>query len=256
MDVELDCEESWASKNWCFWTVVLEKTLESPLDCKDIQPVHSKGDQSWVFFGRKDAKAETPVLWPPHAKGWLIGKDSDAGGDWGQEEKGMTEHEMAGWHHQLNGVWVNSGSWWWTDRPGMLQFMELQRVEHDWVTDLNWGKTGPWHSWLSGTALCESSWLLVVGSRSLRRWLEGQGRPQLVPAYCLVGLGPCKDIHLAWEVPRLVPASWWVGKHIVLMGKREFYKCIRPSLIWMELTISIARRNFTNSSSYQINWSG
>ena len=88
---EFDCEESWAPKNWCFWTVVLEKTLESPLDCKEIQPVHSKGDQPWVFFGRNDAKAETPVLWPPHVKSWLIGKDPDAGRDWGQEEKGMTE---------------------------------------------------------------------------------------------------------------------------------------------------------------------
>ena len=100
---ELDCEESWALKNWCFWTVVLEKTLESPLDCKEIQLVHSKGDQSWVFFGRNDAKAETPVLWPPHAKNWLIGKDSDAGRDCGQEEKGTTEDEMAGWHHRLDG---------------------------------------------------------------------------------------------------------------------------------------------------------
>ena len=100
---ELDCEESWAPKNCYFWTVVLEKTLESPLDCKEIQPVHSKGDQSWVFFGRNDTEAETPVFWPPHAKSWLIGKDPDAGRDWGQEEKGMTEDEMAGWHHSLNG---------------------------------------------------------------------------------------------------------------------------------------------------------
>ena len=99
---ELHCEESWAPKNWCFRTVVLEKTLESPLDCKEIQSVHSKGDQSWMFFGRNDAKAETLILWPPHAKSWLL-KDSDAGWDWGQEEKGMTEDEMAGWHHQLDG---------------------------------------------------------------------------------------------------------------------------------------------------------
>ena len=99
---ELDCEESWVLKNWCFWNVVLEKTVESPLDCKEIQPVHSK-DQSWVFFGRNDAKAEAPVLWPPHVKSWLIGKDSDAGRDWGQEEKGTTEDEMAGWHHRLDG---------------------------------------------------------------------------------------------------------------------------------------------------------
>ena len=90
---KLDCEESWALKNWCFWTVVLEKTLESPLDCKEIQPVHSVGDQPWDFFGGNDAEAETPVLWLPHAKSWLIGKDCDAGRDWGQEEKGTTEDE-------------------------------------------------------------------------------------------------------------------------------------------------------------------
>ena len=100
---KLGCEESWAPKNWCFWTVVLEKTLESPLDCKEIQPVHPKGDQSWVFTGRTDAEAETPILWPPHMKSWFIRKDPDAGRDWGQEEKGMTEDEMAGWHHQLDG---------------------------------------------------------------------------------------------------------------------------------------------------------
>ena len=137
---ELDYEESWARKNWCFWTVVLEKTLESPLDCKDIQPVHSKADQSWVFFGSTDAEAETLILWPLHVKSWLIGKDSDAGRDWGQEEKGTTEDEMVGWHHQLDGrwVWVNSGSWWWTGRPGVLQFTGSQRVGHDWATELNW----------------------------------------------------------------------------------------------------------------------
>ena len=100
---ELDCEQSWALRNWCFWTVMLEKTLESPLDCKEIQPVHSKGDQSWVFFGRNDANVETEVLWLPHEKRWLIGKDSDADRDWGQEEKGTTQDEIAGWHHQLDG---------------------------------------------------------------------------------------------------------------------------------------------------------
>ena len=100
---ELDCEEGWVPKNWCFWTVVLEKTPENPLDSKEIQPVHPKGDQSWVFIGRTDAKAETPILWPPDAKSWLIGKDPDAGRDWGQEEKGTTEDEMAGWHHWLDG---------------------------------------------------------------------------------------------------------------------------------------------------------
>ena len=91
---ELDCEESWVLKNWCFWTVVLEKTLESPLDCKEIQPVHLKGEQSWVFIARTDIEAETPILWPPDAKSWLIGKDPDAGKDWGQEKKGTTEDEM------------------------------------------------------------------------------------------------------------------------------------------------------------------
>ena len=96
-------KDSWGQENWCFWTVVLEKTFESPLACKEIQPVHSKGDQSWVFIGRTDAKAETPILWRPDAKSWLIWKDPDAGKDWGQEEKGMTEDEMVGWHHQLNG---------------------------------------------------------------------------------------------------------------------------------------------------------
>ena len=136
---ELDCEESRALKNWCFWTLVLEKTLESPLDCKGIQPVHSKGDQSWVFFWRTDAEAETPILWPPHVKSWLIGKDSDAGRDWGQEEKGTTGWD--GWMASLTQwmwVWVNSRSWWWTGRPNMLQFMRSQRVIHDWVTELNW----------------------------------------------------------------------------------------------------------------------
>ena len=100
---ELDNKEDWAPKNWCFWTVVLEKTLESPLDCKEIQPVHPKGDQVWVFIGRTDVEAETPILRPPDGKNWLIGKDPDAGEDWRQEEKGMTEDEMVGWHHWLNG---------------------------------------------------------------------------------------------------------------------------------------------------------
>ena len=134
---ELDCEEGWGPKNWCFWTVVLEKTLESPLDCKEIQLGHSKGDQSWVFFGRTDAKAKTPILWPPHVKSWLIGKDPDAGRDWGQED----DRGWDGWMASMTRwtwVWVNSGSWWWTGRPGMLRFTGSQRVRHDWATELNW----------------------------------------------------------------------------------------------------------------------
>ena len=100
---ELDYKESWALKNWCFWTVVLEKTLESPLDCKEIQPVHHKGYQSWMFIGRIDVEAETPILWPPDVNSWLIWKDPDAGKDWGQEEKETPEDEMVGRHHQFNG---------------------------------------------------------------------------------------------------------------------------------------------------------
>ena len=99
---ELDYKESWALKNWCFWTVVLEKTLESPSDWKETQPVHPKGNQSWIFIGRADAEAETPIFWPPDVKNWLIWKDPDAGKDW-RQEKGTTEDEMAGWHHRLNG---------------------------------------------------------------------------------------------------------------------------------------------------------
>ena len=135
---ELDCEESWVPRSWCFWTVVLEKTLESPLDCMEIQPVHPKGDQSWVFFGRTDAEAETSVLWLPHVKSWLIGKDCDADRDWGQEEKGTTEDEMAGWYHQLDGHDIE-----WTpgvsDGQGGLACCDSwgRRVQHDWVIELN-----------------------------------------------------------------------------------------------------------------------
>ena len=136
---ELDYKESWAPKNWCFWTVVLKKTLESPLDCKEIQPVHPKGDQFWMFIGRTDVEAEAAILWPPDAKSWLIGKDPDSGKDWAQEERGMTEDEMVGWYHWLNGHGFGwTGSQWWTRRPGVLWFLGFQRVGHDWATELNW----------------------------------------------------------------------------------------------------------------------
>ena len=137
---ELNYKESWAQKNRCFWTVVLEKTLKSPLDCKEIQPVHPKGNQSWIFIGRTDPEAETPIFWPPDMKSWLIGKDPDAGKDWRREEKGMTEDEMVGWHHpQWTWAWASSGSWWWTGKPGVLQSIGSQRVRHDSVNELNWG---------------------------------------------------------------------------------------------------------------------
>ena len=137
---ELDYKESWALKNGCFWTVVLEKTLESPMDYKEIQSVYPKGNHSQIFIGRPDAKAETPILWPPDVKNWLIGKYPEVGKDWRQEEKGTTEDEMVGWHHrtQWTWVWANPGSWWWTGKPVMLQSMGLQRVGPDWVTQLNW----------------------------------------------------------------------------------------------------------------------
>ena len=134
---ELDYKESWAQKNWCFWTVVLKKTLESPLDSKEIQPVHPKGNQSWIFIGRTDTEAEAPILWLPDANNWLIGKGSDAGKDWRQEEKGMTGWD--GWMASLTQwtwVWVDSRSWGWTGRPGMSQSLESQRVGHDWATEL------------------------------------------------------------------------------------------------------------------------
>ena len=137
---ELDYKESWAPKNWCFWTVVLEETLESSFDCKEIQPVHPRGNPSWIFMGRTDPKAEIPILWPPDSKNWLIWKDSDAGKDWRQEDKGMTEDEMVGQQSmtQWTWVWVSSRNWQWTGRPGVLQSMGSQRVGHDWAIELNW----------------------------------------------------------------------------------------------------------------------
>ena len=135
---ELDYKESWVPKNSCYWTVVLEKTVESPLDCKEIQPVNLRGNQSWIFTGRTDAEAETPILWPPDANNWFIGKDPDAGEGWRQEEKGTTEDEMIGSRTWWPWVWANSGSWWWTEKPGMLQPMGSQRVGYNWVTELNW----------------------------------------------------------------------------------------------------------------------
>ena len=135
---ELDYKESWAQKNWCFWTVVLEKTLESPFNCKEIQPVHPKRDQFFVFIGRTDVESETPILWPPDVKSWLVWKDSDARKDW-RQEKVMTEDEMVGWHHRLNGH-----EFGWTlgvcDGQGHLACCSSwdHRVGHNWATELNW----------------------------------------------------------------------------------------------------------------------
>ena len=161
---ELDHKECLVPKNWCFWTVVLEKTLESPLDHKEIQPVHPKGNQSWNFTERTDAEADAPILWPLDAKNWLIGKDPDAGKDWRREEKGTTEDEMVGWHHWLNGhkseqaPRVGDGP----GRPGVLQSIGSQRLRHDWGTELTE------QTWISQKAIqdctegSEAAWHIMV----------------------------------------------------------------------------------------------
>ena len=170
---ELDCKESWAPKNWCFWTVVLEKTLESPFNCKEIQPVHCEGDQPWDFFGGNDAEAETPVLWPPHVKSWLIAKDSDAGRGWGQEEKGTTENEMAGWHHELDGresewtVGVDDG------QGGLVCWDSWSLNELDMTEWLNWTE-------LNGLVLFPTFFNLSLNLAIRSWWSEPQSDPSLV----------------------------------------------------------------------------
>ena len=135
---DLDCKESWALKNWCFWTVVSEKTLESPLDFKEIQPVHPKENQSWIFIERTDAEAETPILWPPDVKNWLLGKDPDAGKDWRQEEKGTTEDEMVGWHHWLNGHEFEQAPGVGDGQGGLECCSWWGRKESETTEQLNW----------------------------------------------------------------------------------------------------------------------
>ena len=135
---ELDYKVSWAQKNWCFWTVVLEKTLESPLDCREIQPVHPKGDQSWVFIGRTDVEAETLILWSPDAKSWFIWKDPDAGKDWEQEEKGMTEDEMVRRHHWLDGHMFRRTPGVGDGQGGMACCGSWSHEESDMTERLNW----------------------------------------------------------------------------------------------------------------------
>ena len=164
---ELDYEESWAPKNWRFWTVVLEKTLESPLDCKEIQPVHPKEDQSWVFIGRTDAKAETLILWTSDAKSWLIGKDPDAWRDWGQEEMGMIENEMAGWHH-----WLDGHEFEWT--PGVGDGQGGLACCDSW--GLKESDTTEWLNWT------ELNWIFLWDWISLRiQWVYTHLVPITVP---------------------------------------------------------------------------
>ena len=172
---------------------MLEKTLESPLDCKEIQPVHPKGDQSWVFVGRIDAEAETLVLWPPDGKSWLIGKDPDAGKDWGQKVKGMTEDAIVGWHHWHNGHEFEQvlGDGEWTGRPGILRFMGLQRDRRDWATELNWTE-------LSFTSLTTiHTWVLYF------LWLYLLG-----PVYVCVCLCVCLYFPITLWTPPVSVQTW------------------------------------------------
>ena len=172
---ELDYKASWALENWCFWTVVLEKTLESPLDCQKIQPVHPKGNQSWIFIGRTDAEAETPMLWPPHAKNWHRKRP------WCWERLKAGERDVRGWDGwmvsptQGTWVWVNSGSWWWTGRPGVLQSMGSQRVGRDW-TELNLH---------TGHLYTRDTWPQLLSSRrpdiNIQRCSRGQRSLDWVP---------------------------------------------------------------------------
>ena len=134
---ELDCKESWVLKNWCFWTGVGEE-CECPLDCKEIQPVHPLGNQSWIFIGRTDAEVKTPILWPPDVKNWLIGKDPGAGKDWRQKEKGMTEDEMVGWHHQLNGHEFNQVPGVGDGEGSLVCCSPWGHKELDTTEQLNW----------------------------------------------------------------------------------------------------------------------
>ena len=136
---ELDHKENWAPKNWCFWSVVLEKAFENPLDCKEIKPIHPKGNQSWIFIGRTDGDAEVPILWPPDVKNWLTGKDLDAGKDWRQEEEGMTEDEMVGWYHQLDGNEFEQALGVGDGQGSLVCHSSWScKFRHYWVSELNW----------------------------------------------------------------------------------------------------------------------
>ena len=195
---ELDYRESWAPKNWCFWTVVLEETLESPLDCKEIQPVHLK-DQSWVLIGRTDVEAETPILWPPDAKNWLIWKDPDAGKDWGQEEKGTKEDEMVGWHH-----WLNEHEFGWT--PGVGDGQEGLACCSSWgCKELDMTDWVNWTKWLS-----DKEFTCLTGDAGL---ILGLGNPldeEMVTSSSILGWNT--SLSLGSQRVRL----HWVTKHTQL----------------------------------------
>ena len=161
--LERDCKESWGPENWCFWTVVLEKTLESSLDSKESQPVHPK-DQSWMFIGRTDDEAETPIIWPPDSKSWLIGKDPEAGTNWRLEEKGVTEDEMVGWHHRLYGCEFEYA-------PAVADGQRSWCAAVHWITQ-SWTQLSDWTELTSSLTLCNPMGCRTPGSSGLHYLLE------------------------------------------------------------------------------------
>ena len=202
---ELDYKESWVLKNWCFWTVVLEKTLESPLDCKETQP---KGDQSWVFIGRINAKAEAPVLWPPDVKKYLIGKDPDAGKDWRQEEKGMTEDHIVGWHHWLDGHEFEQAPRVGDGQGGLACCSPWGRKESDTTEQLNWAEAHSYQHFHRLLDSKKSTWCSFLSWHCIHLYLHTFFQSLSFFRECssilhpsLLHIGHFLD-HLEFELPR------------------------------------------------------
>ena len=212
-------------KNWCFWTVVLEKTLESPLDCKEIQPGHPKGDQSWVFIGRTDVEAETPILWPRDVNNWLIWKDPDAGKDWRWEEKGTTGWDgWMVWPTQWTWIWVDSRSWWWTGRPGVLQSTGSQSRTQlsDW-TELS--KSISSHKcnlllWNSSCSIVKNPPEFAQNSRPLSQWCHPTISSSIVP------FSPCLQSFPASGFFKCVGSSHQVAEVLELQLQHQSFQWI------------------------------
>ena len=212
---ELDHKESWALKNWCFWPVVLEKTLESPLDCKEIKPVNPKGNQSWIFTGKTDAEAEAPILWPPDAKNWLIGKDPDAGKDWRKEEKGTTQDEMVGWHHQLDGHEFEQTLWDGDGQRSLAWCSPWGRKESDTTERLNNNNNRT----LKSIAVQYNSWhpgadIKRTGKKSY--WLEKGEEVGDSRAEGLSAIGDRRQVAvlLTPDLMAQVLVPWWNWIHV------------------------------------------
>ena len=200
---ELDYKESWVMKNWCFWTVVLEKT-ESPLDCKEIQPVHPKGNQSWIFIGRTDAVPETPVLWPPDAKNQLIGKDPDAADDWRQEEKGRTEDEIVGWHHQHNAHECESALGVGDGQGGLAYCGPWGRKELEVTEWLNWTELFHWYFFWALNFTVHI--LLKTGLENFERYFTSMwDEYNCAVAWAFFGISFLWDWNENWPFPVLWP---------------------------------------------------